>query len=379
MKTKTTVIDLFAGAGGLSLGAARAGFDVLCAVEWDKHALKTHSKNFPNTRHLDADLFKLSPKELLDIVGIRVGELGGLIGGPPCQGFSFMGKRDVADSRNNLFVHFFDFVSELQPAFFIAENVQGILSPQYDGIRKAALQKISKKYVVLPPQVIRANEYGAPTTRTRVFFIGFDPKKIRNITTEEISALKVSAEQHIYVKDALLGLPEDVSTIYGGTHKVSSSLSKAKTIKRLSCFVNHIMDNIPKAVGNQEAIRLYKSRKLVSGCLPTHHSQLVIERYARLKYGEQDKISKSTKLNPDGFCPTLRAGTGPEKGSYQAVRPIHYKQPRVITPREAARLQGFPDWFEFDETIWHSFRQIGNSVSPIVAEKILLLIYQKLT
>ncbi len=90
-----------------------------------------------------------------------------------------------------------------------------------------------------------------------------------------------------------------------------------------------------------------------------------------LNPGQQDKVSKSSKLDIDGFCPTLRAGTDNTKGSFQAVRPIHPSQPRVITPREAARLQGFPDWFQFHETKWHSFRQIGNSVCPIVGEKVL--------
>jgi DNA (cytosine-5)-methyltransferase 1 len=90
-----------------------------------------------------------------------------------------------------------------------------------------------------------------------------------------------------------------------------------------------------------------------------------------LQYGKMDSRTKSVRLDPNGFCPTLRAGTGPEKGSFQAVRPIHYSRPRVITPREAARLQGFPDWFQFDTTKWHSFRQIGNSVSPLVSEFIM--------
>ena len=107
-------------------------------------------------------------------------------------------------------------------------------------------------------------------------------------------------------------------------------------------------------------------------------SQAVKDRYAKLEYGKQDKVSKSTRLNPDSFCPTLRAGTGPDKGSFQAVRPIHYEHARVITPREAARLQGFPDWYKLPNTIWHSFRQIGNSVSPIAAEQIFRAIFQKL-
>jgi len=81
-----------------------------------------------------------------------------------------------------------------------------------------------------------------------------------------------------------------------------------------------------------------------------------------------DSISKARRLDVEGLCPTLRAGTGPERGSFQAVRPIHPRAPRVISPREAARLQGFPDWFVFDHTKWHAFRQIGNSVSPLVSE-----------
>jgi DNA (cytosine-5)-methyltransferase 1 len=104
----------------------------------------------------------------------------------------------------------------------------------------------------------------------------------------------------------------------------------------------------------------------------------VAKRYANVKQGASDKISKSKKLDPTGFCPTLRAGTGKDKGSYQAVRPIHPTKNRVITPREAARLQGFPDWFVFHKTKWHSFRQIGNSVSPIVAERLLNVIREKI-
>lgn len=95
--------------------------------------------------------------------------------------------------------------------------------------------------------------------------------------------------------------------------------------------------------------------------------------------GKKDAISKAVRLAADGFCPTLRAGTNREKGSYQAVRPIHHILPRVITPREAARLQGFPDWFVFHRTKWHSFRQIGNSVSPIVAEFLLKAVLDHLS
>jgi DNA (cytosine-5)-methyltransferase 1 len=97
-----------------------------------------------------------------------------------------------------------------------------------------------------------------------------------------------------------------------------------------------------------------------------------------MKPGEKDEISKTVRLKADGLCPTLRAGTDASRGSYQAVRPVRPTAARVITPREAARLQGFPDWFQFAPTKWHSFRQIGNSVSPFVAEAVLAVLADSL-
>jgi DNA (cytosine-5)-methyltransferase 1 len=115
-----------------------------------------------------------------------------------------------------------------------------------------------------------------------------------------------------------------------------------------------------------------------SGNLATRHSAIVAERYAAVDTGKIDIITKSRRLDSNGFCPTLRAGTGFERGRFQAVRPLHPTEDRVITPREAARLQGFPDWFQFSSTRWHSFRMIGNSVSPIVAERLLAVIWRAL-
>ena len=139
-------------------------------------------------------------------------------------------------------------------------------------------------------------------------------------------------------------------------------------------FGSKLYGQIPTGVGDAEAITRLQEKNEVSGCLGTRHAKRLIDRYSEIKPGETDPISKSRRLKSDGFCPTLRAGTGSDKGSFQAVRPLHPTENRVITPREAARLQGFPDWFQFHPTKWHSFRQIGNSVSPILAEHILSVI-----
>ena len=373
LNAQPKVIDLYAGAGGLSLGAMRAGFTVSAAVELDKFAIESHAKNFPYVTHLDNDIAELSGSELLTRAGLKKGELDGLIGGPPCQGFSTMGKRQLDDSRNGLFGHFMRLVDETRPAFFLAENVPGILNEKYNDIRKAAFARLPKHYVTLDPITVKANHYGAPTTRTRIFFFGYDPSKMAEMT---VSDFEPSNDVELtLVREALHGLPKDILSDW----KADVNKGWGHTnIAKQSPFLNKVTNAIPIGVGNNSALETYMEKRIVSGCIGTIHSPEVEKRYAELGYGEQDVISKAIRLHPDGFCPTLRAGTGSDKGSFQAVRPIHYLRPRVITPREAARLQGFPDWFLLHRTKWHSFRQIGNSVSPIVAEAILSAIAKKL-
>ncbi|MER2512883.1 MAG: DNA cytosine methyltransferase, partial [Nitrosomonas ureae] len=198
------IIDLFAGAGGLSLGAARAGFEVSAAVELDTFALETHINNFPKTTHISEDVSELTAERLLLLAGLHPGELDGIIGGPPCQGFSHMGKRQVDDTRNNLFGHFFRLVSETRPGFFLAENVPGILDEKYRAVLNSAFSQLADDYVVLPPIKVQANLYGAPTTRTRIFFFGYDPKKINSTFAPEDFAPLDDVELTV-VKRALTG------------------------------------------------------------------------------------------------------------------------------------------------------------------------------
>jgi DNA (cytosine-5)-methyltransferase 1 len=371
-KSKPTIIDLYAGVGGLSLGAIRAGFDLALAVEWDKHAMKAHENNFPHYKHLNTDIAELSGKELMKKAGLTEGELDGLIGGPPCQGFSFIGSRNHLDPRNDLFVKFFKLVKECKPKFFVVENVLGILDSLYEEIRNSAFKHVRKEYILLEPMRLKASDFGAPTSRERVFFIGFRRDSIFELTKEDFENQKVS--EITTVAKVLQGLPTRINSNW---LKEEASWRPVKPILD-PYFLKYVDGNIPKGMGNPEAIRKYKEEGLVSGCFGTRHSPKVQQRYKELKQGEIDSVSRSVRLKPNGLCPTLRAGTGADKGSYQAVRPIHPPANRVITPREAARLQGFPDWFQFAPSKWHSFRQIGNSVSPILAESILKAISNKL-
>jgi DNA (cytosine-5)-methyltransferase 1 len=360
---RPSVIDLFSGVGGLSLGAARAGFRVAGSVELDPIASASHAFNFPDTKHLREDVASLTGINLLKACSVAPGTLAGLIGGPPCQGFSFMGKRDKDDPRNQLFGQFFRLVAETRPAFFLAENVPGILREENSEIVRAALAQLPSSYRLLAPIKIRASDYGAPTTRTRVFFIGFDPARVKELTADSFAPDPHTPQ--VKVKQALRGLPD----VKDDWQKESQSW---RTVKLLGSghFESRVTGHVPEGVGDPVALKKAAARK-ISGFLGTRHNEATVERFDALAPGEVDAVYRSPRLNPDGFCPTLRAGTNADKGSFQAVRPIHPKRPRVISPREAARLQGFPDWFVFHATKWHAFRQIGNSVSPIVAESLL--------
>ena len=359
-------VDLFCGCGGMSLGAARAGFSVLAGADLDAKALSIHARNFPKTKHLHLDISTLSGPEVLAQVGRRQGQIDAMIGGPPCQGFSSIGRRQVADTRNDRLNDFFRLVSETKPRAFVVENVPGLLSPQYREVLDSALDLVRPHYTILPPHLLKATDAGAPTTRKRVVIVGF--RKPMKVPSDFWGRRSSDTPVPPTVRAALSGLPLD--TVSPKATNVILTVKLRKT-KYSGHFFDRLSGKIPPGVGDVAAIEALRNLSHVTGFIGTDHSRDLEDRYGALLYGKMDSRTKSVRLDPDGFCPTLRAGTGPEKGSFQAVRPIHYLRPRVITPREAARLQGFPDWFQFDNTKWHSFRQIGNSVSPLVSEFIM--------
>lgn len=361
------VIDLFSGVGGLSLGAAHSGFKLVGAIELDKIAIDTHELNFPNIPHLNLDISKLKGRDLLK--SLNQTEVFGLVGGPPCQGFSSIGKRNINDPRNQLFIHFFRLVKETKPVFFLAENVKGILHPKFSSIVHEAFNHVEKDYDMLPPIELNAKNFGVPTSRPRVFFIGIR-KDIKHCL--KTSLFENTRNENVTISEAFEGLEHD--NLHMGDarnknyHWVSlNQINKDSYARNISMLSYH-------SIGNERSKERYFTKNEVTGMIGTKHTAEVIKRFSQLHAGQTDKISRSTKLDPKGFCPTLRAGTSSENGGFQAVRPIHPFYNRVITPREAARIQGFPDWFLFHPTKWHSFKQIGNSVSPLMAKLILEII-----
>ena len=366
------LIDLFCGCGGLSLGAARAGFNLVLGADLDKRAIMTHGKNFPKAKHAQIDISSIDGDQLLKLAGASAGSVDVIAGGPPCQGFSTIGKRDVQDFRNFLIEDFFRLVAAVRPKVFVMENVPGLIQERHSSILENALARLGSQYTVLAPQKIVAYEFGAPTVRTRIIVVGF-----RSGVSLDEGFLEREATHYDVapvVRQALAGLPRDVDPVPTG----SRAGQRVVRLEKSGHFFDSVVNRVPSKVGCPIALEQYAKHGIVTGCLGTLHSRELMKRYASLEAGETDPKTKSTRLDPAGYCPTLRAGTGPDRGSFQAVRPIHHLRPRVITPREAARLQGFPDWFQFDETKWHSFRQLGNSVSPLVAEAVFRPIFKAL-
>lgn len=359
-------VDLFSGVGGFTLGAVFAGMDVLGCVEVDSDLSGSHCTNFPSIKLIKKDLFDMSPSELLRTVGIDSTDIDGLIGGPPCQGFSIIGKRDIEDARNDLLKIYFDYVEELDPDFFVLENVPGLIMGEYERLLSGQTSRVADVYTIIGPFRSNASSWGVPTDRERIFIVG--SKKGRLSLSEE-DFLEPKDDTKIVVRDAISDLErpdcgiEDQQGDYWGTYKANGT-------NTLPHFAQLARNGPPDHLSTPE-IRCLMENSLISGFKPTNHSSQVIERFQGTEPGKRDSISKFPRLSWSELSPTLRAGTGKDKGRFQAVRPIHPNGERVLTVREAARIQSFPDWFQFHHTIWHSWRMIGNSVPPLMAKGIL--------
>lgn len=363
-------IDLFSGAGGFTLGAHQAGFRAIAAVDVDPDLSSQFEKNFPGTKRLLMDLASEAPEEVMKRCGVEPGELQGVIGGPPCQGFSSIGKREKNDPRNRLVGRFFVHTAALEPAFFVMENVPGILEENAKSMLLRGIEAVAAKYSIIGPIRLNAWDYGAATRRERVVVIG-----IRNgcggvlPSVDDIEKLKLPTARRSNVFDAIHDLPEPNET---GWEKYARSAERggrgqyARSARKVPA----------DGLGDNAALKKLR-QGVVSGFHETTHTSDVLKRFAQTEQGRTETVSRCPRLDWTQPCTTLRAGTGKDKGKYQSIRPIHPEEDRVITVREAARLQGFPDWFQFHETKWHSFRMIGNSVSPKLSAAVLALLKQR--
>lgn len=365
-KSRPIGIDLFAGAGGLSLGFEQAGFDVAAAVEIDPIHCATHEYNFPNCKTICASVTDVSGSEIRRLAGLGDKEIDVVFGGAPCQGFSMIGKRALDDPRNQLVFHYVRIVEELQPKYCVFENVKGLTLGKHSEFLKELIAALGDAGydVVLPYQVLNAADYGVPQDRKRLFLLG----SRRGLKAPNYP---IRLDHRVTVEEAIGDLPD--ANTFG--ELVTSDAVKAQWATS-SSYAQRLRD-LQKDSGDFGYRRAF-DRDLLTSSLRTEHTALSQERFMATEHGKTEPISRFRKLPPDGLCNTLRAGTDSARGAFTSPRPIHPYQPRVITVREAARLHSFPDWFRFHATKWHGFRQIGNSVPPLLGRAIASSIVEAL-
>lgn len=376
---RPTAIDLFAGAGGMSLGFEQAGFDVVAAVELDPIHCATHEYNFPHCATICKSVAATSAAEIRTAAGLEKQPVHVVFGGAPCQGFSLIGKRVLDDPRNSLVREFVRIVAELKAWYFVFENVKGLTI----GKHQKFLHELMASFddvgydVEVRYRVLNAAHFGVPQERHRLFLMGVLRRPGIRLpvyprpTTTSRTAMRPITECVVgpTVWDAIGDLPD--------VDQIDELLSKDAT----HCILGEpsvyaaAMRAIAPDTQDFSHPRTWDPSMLTSS-MRTIHTALSKRRFRATKPGCVEPVSRFHKLDPDGLCNTLRAGTASDRGAFTSPRPIHPFAARVITVREAARLHSYPDWFRFHVTKWHGFRQVGNSVPPRLARSVAAQILQ---
>ncbi|WNY99490.1 DNA cytosine methyltransferase [Sulfurospirillum sp. 'SP'] len=334
MEKKPTVIDLFCGCGGLSLGFLQAGYDVVLGIDNCKNAIETFTKNHKNSTGLVADLSAITPKDISLKTGIA--KIDVIIGGPPCQGYSIAGKRIIEDSRNELYKSFVKFVEYFEPQAFLMENVPNILSIGNGAIKNNIINDFSGLGYKVVCKVLLASDFGVPQNRKRAFFIG-----LKNNIEFQFPILQNNI---VTAAEAISDLPED--TVVDGMDYPSEATSTYQKLMRKNS----------KAIYNHLITQHKDTTKQIIALVPDggNYKSLPVE----LQKTRKVNIAW-TRLNSKK--PSFTIDTGHNHH-------FHYKFNRVPTVRESARIQSFPDDFIFVGTLTSQLRQVGNAVPPLFAK-----------
>lgn len=379
-KDGLTSIDLFSGAGGLSEGLREAGFTSLYANEIMATYAQTYALNHPNAVVESEDIREVDARAVRKKLGLKVGELGLVAGGPPCQGFSINApKRSEDDKRNHLFREYLRFVEEFQPRAVLIENVPGLVSFAGGATLEAILQSLRDLGYSTDVQILYAPHYGVPQTRWRTVIIGLRgeanvlaafpqakrqaPMRI-NFTSEfggrPIVALPRSIElpPHTTVSDAIGDLPvllNGQETPYVLKYRTSPQNTYQEALRAGS-----------DGVRNHDAPRLSSVNMERLKHIPPGGNWTDIPFELLPKGMKQARRSDHTKrygrVAPDGLASTILTKCDPHWGAY-----FHYEQDRSFTVREAARIQSFPDTYIFTGAKVEQYAQVGNAVPPLLA------------
>lgn len=342
-------IDIFSGAGGLSLGAEMAGINISSAIEIDPYAAKTFVRNHKDAKVWQADIQELDPRDLFN----NQKSVFVIMGGPPCQGFSLSNTRtrNMGNKKNFLFLEFVRFVKELRPEWFVLENVWGITN-----INKGIIQTIIEEcfrgiegYDNVSSSTLSASDYGVPQNRNRFFMVGnrlgIDFKFPEKYSTK------------ITVDEAINDLPSLQNGEILDEAEYTLSLQETSEYERLM------------RKGSDKARQNYVSK----------NNDLVIERYKHIGQGQNWRAIPDHLMQNytdkgrchSGIYKRLRADQPSVViSNYRKSMLIHPYENRGISVREAARLQSFPDTFIFEGPLSHIQQQIGNAVPPLLAKAV---------
>jgi len=368
----------------MSLGFEQAGFDVAAAVEYDPIHCATHEFNFPNCATICRSVANVDASYIRDRSRIGDEDVDVVFGGAPCQGFSLIGKRALEDPRNSLVHHFVRLVVDLKAKYFVFENVRGLTIGQHRRFLDEIISEFRALHYEVEDryQVLNAADFGVPQDRHRLFLFGakrgYPVPKYPDASHRPPANVKRGRSGNLFpddetptVWDALRDLPEadDFDELLERDWVKARFKRPSDYAARLRDYANDPADfSIPRE----------SDPDLLTSSLRTIHTPLSKKRFADTEHGKTEPVSRFLKLDPEGICNTIRAGTASDRGAFTSPRPIHPYSPRCITVREAARLHSYPDWFRFHVTKWHGFRQIGNSVPPRLARAVAAKVAEEL-
>lgn len=341
MAQMPSFVDLFSGAGGLSLGLTRVGWKPLLAVDHWSDAVNTYKTNFPGHRVFDEPIEALTARRLRDLVNETP---DWVVGGPPCQGFSTVGKRLREDPRNQLVREYARVLEVLQPKGFVVENVVGLRDMDFV---TAVTKLFNDLGYTVASMVLRAADYGVPQLRSRIFFVGDKCGRTFNRPTPLVTPLN-----YVTVADAIGDLPALAPGETATTYLQSPTTAYQRRMRQGSKIIQgHVASNHPLHL--VEAISY----------IPDGGNRRSIPEHLQPKSGFHNSYSRLHSRSP-------AVAVTQNMGKPSATRCIHPLQNRGLTAREGARLQGFPDTFHFTAGATSQRLQIANAVSPILAEVI---------
>lgn len=372
---KNGVLDIFCGPGGLSLGFALAGFDIVHSIDVNAEALSTlaanhakiHEAKNENNYHFaeEKDIKKVEADEILKLFEEKNFRVHGIIGGPPCRGFSSANTktRNPDNPYNSLYKDYIRLVDALRPDFFMFENVIGLCSMRKGQIIKDIEEKLHEEsgYLV-EKRILDASNYGVPQTRKRVIIIGIKPGKLKPEFNGKIVFPEKTVDKIVTVKDALFDLPEAEPGCLQDAYEYPEK-------EYLSSYAK-LMRETP--------LLSLKSSGVLNHSI-TQNSEKVLERYKHIKQGE------NWASIPDNLLGNYKDKNRCHSGIYRRLKEdepsptvnnvrksmfIHPRQNRGLSVREAARLQSFPDWYEFKGSRDSQYQQVADAVPPLMAKAI---------